>query len=118
MFSKKATKIFNIDLTLCSKCQIYGEDFVNFSGLLRRCELYLKIPDGSVMIVIPMYIRFIIVWIQDSLNTGSRCHCWGQEKIALIALNSRIIGAQGFVVITADSVHHIISNFVMGACKI
>ena len=81
-----------------------------------KSELYLKIPDGSVMIVIPMYIGFIIVWIQDSL-TGSRCHCWGQEKIALIALNSRIIGAQGFVVITADSVHHIISDFVMGTCK-
>ena len=68
------------------------------------------------MIVIPMNVGFIIVWIQDSL-TGSRCHCWGQEKIALIALNSRIIGAQRFVVITADSVHHIISNFVMGTCK-
>ena len=94
------------------------EDGFKFCGLLRKAELYLKIPDGSVMIVIPMYVRFIIVLIQDSLNTGSRCHCWGQEKIALIALNSRIIGAQGFVVITADSVHHIISDFVMGACKI
>ena len=42
MFSKKATKIdeiFTIDLTLCSKCQIDGEDFVNFSGLLRKQEL-------------------------------------------------------------------------------
>ena len=32
MFSKKATKIdkiFIIDLTLCSKCQIYGEDFMH-----------------------------------------------------------------------------------------
>ena len=36
MFSKKATKIdklFPVDLTLCSKCQIDGEDFVDFSGL-------------------------------------------------------------------------------------
>ena len=36
MFSKKATKIneiFTVDLTLCSKCQIDGEDFVNFCGL-------------------------------------------------------------------------------------
>ena len=35
MFSKKATeidKIFTVNLTLCSKCQIYGEDFVNFRG--------------------------------------------------------------------------------------
>ena len=33
MFSKKATKIdefFTANLTLCSKCQIDGEDFVNF----------------------------------------------------------------------------------------
>ena len=42
MFSKKATKnfeIFIVDLTLCRKCQIDGEDFVNFCGLLRKHEL-------------------------------------------------------------------------------
>ena len=42
-FSKKATKIdqiFTGDLTLCSKCQIDGEYFVNFCGLLRKHELY------------------------------------------------------------------------------
>ena len=42
MFSKKATKndeIFTVNLTLCIKCQIYGEDFVNFCGLLRKHEL-------------------------------------------------------------------------------
>ena len=42
MFSKKTTKIdeiFNVDLTLCSKCQIDVEDFVNFLGLLRKHEL-------------------------------------------------------------------------------
>ena len=44
MFSKNATKIdeiFTVDLTLCSKCQIDGEDkdFVNFCGLLRKHEL-------------------------------------------------------------------------------
>ena len=41
MFSKKATKfdeIFPVDLTLCSKCQIDGEDSVNFCGLLRKYE--------------------------------------------------------------------------------
>ena len=46
MFSKKATKIdeiFTVDLTLCSKCQIDGEDFVNFRGLLKKYELYLII---------------------------------------------------------------------------
>ena len=44
MFSKKARKldeIFTDDLTLCSKCQIGGEDFVNFCGLLRKYELYI-----------------------------------------------------------------------------
>ena len=48
MFSKKATKIneiFTVDLTLCSKCQIYGEDLVNFCDLLRKHELYkVKYP--------------------------------------------------------------------------
>ena len=42
MFSKKAIKIdeiFTVDLTLCSKCQIDGEDFVNFYGLPRKHEL-------------------------------------------------------------------------------
>ena len=45
MFSKKAAKIdeiFTVELTLCSKCQIDGEDFVNFCGLLRKHELYGK----------------------------------------------------------------------------
>ena len=39
MFSKKATKIdeiFTVDLTLCSKCQIDGEDFVNFVAFLEN----------------------------------------------------------------------------------
>ena len=42
MFSQKATKIdklFTVHLTLCSKCQIDGEDFINFCGLLREHEL-------------------------------------------------------------------------------
>ena len=44
-FSKKATRIdeiFTVDLTLCSKCQIYGEDFVNTRGLLRKYKLLVK----------------------------------------------------------------------------
>ena len=39
VFSKKATKIgkiFTVNLILCSRCQIDGEDFVNFCGLLRK----------------------------------------------------------------------------------
>ena len=47
MFPKKTTKIdeiFTFDLTLCSKRQIDGEDFVNFCGLLRKYELYNIVP--------------------------------------------------------------------------
>ena len=43
MIFKKATKndeIFTVYLTLCSKCQIDGEEFVSFCGLLRKQELY------------------------------------------------------------------------------
>ena len=46
MFSKKATKIdeiFAVDLTLCSKRQIDGEDFVNFRALLRIQEIYTTV---------------------------------------------------------------------------
>ena len=46
MSSKKATKfdeIFTIDLTLCSKCQIDGGNFVNFCGILGKYELYLNL---------------------------------------------------------------------------
>ena len=42
MFSKKAKKfdkIFTVDLTLYSKFQIDGKDFVNFFVLLRKNEL-------------------------------------------------------------------------------
>ena len=51
MFPKKATiidKIFTVDLTLCSKCQIDGEDFVYFCGLLRKHELYPPSYAGPV----------------------------------------------------------------------
>ena len=51
MFSKEATKfekIFTVDLKLCSKCQIDGEDFINFCGLLRKHELYLPEVDIQV----------------------------------------------------------------------
>ena len=42
MFFKKATKfdeIFTVDLKLCNKRQIDGEDFADFRGLLRKYEL-------------------------------------------------------------------------------
>ena len=45
VFSKKATKIdeiFTDNLTLTTWCQIGGEDFVNFCGLLRKHKQYLS----------------------------------------------------------------------------
>ena len=42
MLSKKATKIdkiFTLDLTLTTQCQIDSEDFVNFCGPLGKHEL-------------------------------------------------------------------------------
>ena len=47
MFSKKATKIeeiLTVYLTLNSKCQIKGEDFVNFCGYLRKHHLRCPQP--------------------------------------------------------------------------
>ena len=61
MFSKKATKfdkIFSIDLTLCSKCQIDGEDFVNFCGILRKHVLYLTI--FLVFVSAPLHHHYIL----------------------------------------------------------
>ena len=43
MFSKKATKIdeiFTVNLTLCSKCQINGEDYVNLIDVWKVPSLY------------------------------------------------------------------------------
>ena len=42
-FSEKVTKIdkiFFVDLTVTTYCQIDSEDFVNLCGLLRKRELY------------------------------------------------------------------------------
>ena len=50
MLSKKATKIdeiFIVDLSLTTYCQIDGEDFVNFCGLLREPELYISHEGGG-----------------------------------------------------------------------
>ena len=45
MFYVKATKIdkiFTVDLTLCSNCQIDGEDFVDFCGLVGKRKVYTQ----------------------------------------------------------------------------
>ena len=59
MFSKKATKIdeiFTVDLTLCSKRQIDGEDFVNFCGILRKHELYLLVSWLFLLTEVPLLL--------------------------------------------------------------
>ena len=56
VFSKKATKfdeIFIVDLTLTTYCQIDGEDFFNFYGLLRKHELYCYKKGGHEPVVPP-----------------------------------------------------------------
>ena len=40
MKATKIDKIFTVNLTVTAYCQIDGEDFVNFCGLLRKRELY------------------------------------------------------------------------------
>jgi hypothetical protein len=51
VFSKNATKIeeiFTVDLTITTQCQIDGEDFFNFCGLLRKYKLYVAWHSESV----------------------------------------------------------------------
>ena len=66
MFSKKATKIdeiFNVDLTLCSKCtevSIDGKDFVNFCGgcgLLRKGKHPRLDPTGLLLSCLSLNIE-------------------------------------------------------------
>ena len=69
MFSKKASKIdeiFTVDLTLCSKRKINGEDFDNFRGLLRKYELWVKL-------LIRKYAKvfYVIVNKKHSLNNAN-----------------------------------------------
>ena len=58
MFSKKATnidEIFTVVLTVTTYCQIDGEDFVNFCGLLRKCKLYPSAYNKTVSYRNPQY---------------------------------------------------------------
>ena len=72
MFSKKATKfdkIFTVDLTLCSKCQIDGEDFVKFCGLLRKHELYKYIFDLAKHVMNSVTIFISTIWTRSLMDT-------------------------------------------------
>ena len=61
MFSKKATKIdeiFTVDLTVTTYCQIEGEDFEKFCGLLRKRELYSVIHISKNFAAFSEYMHF------------------------------------------------------------
>ena len=59
MFSKKATKtgkIFTADLALCSKCQISGEEFVNFRWSLYWCSF---LSNGPFKYYVIIFLTFL-----------------------------------------------------------
>ena len=75
----KATKfdeIFTVDLTLCSKSQIDGEDFVNSCGLLRKHELCpFEIPISKQIIFRGLGV-FHKLLLQDKVGFfGTRFTC-------------------------------------------
>ena len=60
MFEEKTfllDEIFTVDLTLWSKCQIKGEDFVSLCGLLRKHELY---NDESFIVRLKKKLAFFV----------------------------------------------------------
>ena len=79
MFSKKAAefdKIFTADLTLCSICQIVGEDFVKFWGLLRKHELYQPILIHSIPTVcITHFFKCMAIHLILMAVSCLRLHC-------------------------------------------
>ena len=75
MFSKKATKIdeiFTFDLTVTTYCQIGGEDFVNFWGLIRKRELY-----PSFLFQITYFLAINIAMLVNKMT--------GRQKIRSVA---------------------------------
>ena len=80
MFSKKVTKIgeiFIIDLTLCSKCQIDGEDFVTFVAFLENMNFtYMAFPadygsHNNIFVQLTSISRFVL-FCQDKGPIWSR----------------------------------------------
>ena len=68
MFSEKATKIdeiFTIDLTLGSKCQIDGEDFIDFCGLLKKHELEKGFDRERLILNTVEISLYVIKWIYN-----------------------------------------------------
>ena len=103
MFSKKATKIdeiFTVDLTLCSKCQIDGEDFINFCGLLREHEHYLELRKKDdvykweeLIILVHEKIKYLnskyLLFILSLFQSQIEWHC---RFIFLVCRNEQRLG--------------------------
>ena len=91
VFCKKATKIdeiFTVDLTVWSKCQIDGEDFVKFSGLLGKHGLYIltvlldfvtNYHQTKSCQNAPLYS--LDTWETSSLSMTGWFWCWKEENI-------------------------------------
>ena len=64
---EKLTK-FSVNLTVCSNCQIDGEDFINFYGLLRKHELYN--PDKSYlrMVEVIQLLEYTLIRLDNTKN--------------------------------------------------
>ena len=67
-FSKKAAKIveiFTVDLTLFSKCQIEGEDFVNFLAFLENTNFNSSKPEN-----LALRVKLFVFLIKKNFHFG------------------------------------------------
>ena len=88
VFSKKATKngkIFTVNLTLTTYCQIGSEDFVNFCGLLRKHELLYKFLLELALDHLTSEKNNILIISHRMTDATkiilSHCHCENNELI-------------------------------------
>ena len=81
MFSRVYKKLRNLHhtpsiLCLLSKCQIDGEDFVIFCGLLRKHELYMVVCTCKILVnlgqnMTEQQLRLTLNWLQKRPNEKS-----------------------------------------------
>jgi len=91
MFFKKATQkdeVFIVVLTLFSKCQIDGEDFVNFCGLLRKYKLYfVDVNVESNFVFDTKIVATLICNLVLMFFFFSSCHSKFDLKMAFFGCN-------------------------------
>ena len=87
MFSKatKIDEIFTVDLTLCNKCQIDSEDFVNFCCLLRKHKIYLGENDVLKLMFSKKAKKFDKIFTVN-LTLCSKCQVDGEDFIHFCGL--------------------------------